>query len=368
MKRMMIPITALMLLSVVAWSATADDIFLSPPGISSPDADNFEVYLKAHPEDESQRATAIRWYARRLECKPFALTRLKYHTLKMIEHHPANTEIYFRNASAFYLDRTYLRDVISRFEAQVKAGRKEPELLWMLALTCERAAIPPKWCDEEAKARFLRYYGLPESTAFPAEIDMPLAEKAIGYFRAAITAAGDDRFYAPFYSDQLADLLLDLGRNAEAVAVCKGALPNADETSKPGLLVVYGRSLKEVGSLDQAREAFSQVRGCDKEGFEGGPGCDTTEAETYLGLMSLDEHNPAEAAKWLLSSCRVQRCCHSTCGGFSLNLANKVLDAGEYKAVSRFCRTVLDDFTPDDEEATALLKRAQDAKKAAGKG
>jgi tetratricopeptide (TPR) repeat protein len=275
--------------------------------------------------------------------------------------------IYVYNGSAFYLDRAYCLEVISKLEEQVKAGHKESELLWILAMTCERAAVPPKWCDEEDRARFLRYYGLPDSTTFPSEIDMSMAERAIGYYRSAITAAGEDRFYVAFYSRQLADLLLDLDRQTEAVGVCEKALPNADETSKPGLLVTYGKALRTAGRLDKAKEVLKQVRSCDKEGNEGGPGCDTTEAETLVGLIALDESNTAEAARWLLSSCKVQECCHSTTKGFSLNLARKLLDAGEYDAVIKFCRIVLDKFTPDQEETKALLKQALDAKKAGKK-
>ncbi|HET6453237.1 MAG TPA: hypothetical protein VFI02_02430 [Armatimonadota bacterium] len=316
--------------------------------------DKFEPYLEKHPEDEARRMAAMVWYSRRHEDPK----RLKYHTLLMIKYHPSNDHIYYENSSAFFAGPAYRSEVIGSLEKQLERSHSEQELYWILAMTCEQGAIPPvSTGDPATRTRFLRYYGLPQNTVLPTKIDHALADKAIGYYKEAITVANGDRFYAPFYSRQLADLFLELDKPEEAVKTCKSSINLADEISKPGLLVTYGQSLRKTSDLTGAKIVLRQVRGCDKE--EDGPGCNTTDAETLLGLIALQEHDVSAANRFLLSSCNVHKCCHNTTKGFSLRLAEKLLDAGQYDSVTQFCTIVLRDFTPGQPETQRLLDRAK---------
>jgi predicted Zn-dependent protease len=278
----------------------------------------------------------------------------------MIKYHPDNMHIYFENISAFYVNPKYKLEVIHLLEEQVAAGRSGHGVYWNLALTCERGATPLADASPEGKARFLEYYSLPPGTEIPHEVDKELTEKAVGYFRKAISNSGSNNFYFAFYSEQLAGLLSKLGRYEEAAGVCRDALPRAEEISKPDLMVTYGSSLRRSGKAKEAKEVLNKVRRCDKEGFEKGPGHATHNAETILGLIAMDANDLKEAKKHLLASCKVQKCPHNITKGLRLDLAQKLLAAGESRAVATYCSAVLHDFTPDQKETLDLLHQAEE--------
>ena len=77
---------------------------------------------------------------------------------------------------------------------------------------------------------------------------------------------------------------------------------------------------------------------------------------TRLGLIALESGDVIEAKKLLLASADVQRCCHNSTRGMPLNLAKRLQEAGEYEAVIRYCRLVLDRFTPNQVETKKLLQ------------
>ena len=314
---------------------------------------SFEPFLEDNPEDRWRRVAALNWYSREGD-----IDRLKHHTARMIEHHPAEMMIRFANSTAFYQDREYLLRVVDQLEGRLAEGAREHGLYWNLAAICEKGATPPVNDDPQRRARFLRYYGLPDDTVLLREVDNGLAAKAVQYFRDAIdTAAGDD-FYVVFYSEQLVGLLRALDRNAEAVQVCERALRHADSVAAPDFFATYGECLWSTRKIEKAKQILKSVRSRDTEGFSRGPGHATTRAETYLGLISLREGDVAGARDLLLSSCQVQQCCHNITKGFPLLLAYELLEAGERDAVVEFCRIVERDFTPDRPEIQALLDQA----------
>ncbi len=324
---------------------------------------SFEPFLEQNPEDRARRVAALKWCMREGD-----IDRLKHHTEKLIEHHPAEMMIRFANSTAFYQDRAYLLRVVGQLEGRLAEGVTEHRLYWNLAGICKQGAIPPVDDDPEQRARFLGYYGLAEDTVLLREIDHGLAAKAVQYFRAAIdTAAGDD-FSVVFYSEQLIRLLRELDRTEEAVQACERALPHADSVGDPDFFTTYGECLWSTRKIDEAKQVLKSVRKRDTEGFSRGPGHATTRAETYLGLISLREGDVAGARDRLLSSCHVQQCCHNITKGFSLILANELFEAGERDAVAEFCRIVDRDFTPDRPEIQSLLDRALEPAQQASAG
>jgi len=316
--------------------------------------EKFEPFLREHPEDETRREAALVWYSRRES----NTDKLRYHTLEMVKHHPANMDIFWANASAFFAKPDYRLEVIRNLEDQVAAGHTQHEVYLNLAITCEQGAIPPVAENPESRSRFLRYYGLPEDTQLPTEVDRLLAGKAVQYFEFALSTSEADDFYAAFYSEQLADLLMRLGEPEKAAVICEKALPHVTDMTRAHFLVTYGRCLRESGNTARAKEILAQVRGCDKDGFNKGPGSATASAETALGLIAMEEGDIETAKKYLLSSCNVQRDCGNITGGLSLELARKLFDAGERDVVAEYCQQVLSKFTPDQEETKNLLHRA----------
>lgn len=313
---------------------------------------SFEPFLEKNPKDHAARVAALNWYMGEGD-----IDGLKRHTALMIEHHPAEATIKFANGAAFYQDRQFLISAIEQLEARLAAGAEGHGVYWNLAGLCEKGAIPPVGVDPQQRAEFLRYYGLPDDTVLLHEVDEELAAKAVQYFRDAIDAASKDDFYVVFYSEQLATLLRRLDRNEEAVQVCERALPHVDKSADPDFLTTYGEALWSLWKLDEAKEVLTSVRKHDAEGFEGGPGHATTMAETYLGLIALQEGDLTGAGNLLLSSARVHHCCHNITKGFPLILARRLLEAGERNAVAEFCRVVDRDFTPDRPEVRALLEQ-----------
>jgi tetratricopeptide (TPR) repeat protein len=321
---------------------------------------DLEAYLTKHPEDESKREEALRTYSR----YSVNLERLKYHTFQMINHHPSNNYIVWQNSTSFYMDRQFALDVVSRLEGQVTARNAVRDIYWMIADICARVAVPPTFDDAASREHFLSYYGLPKDTRFPSEADKALVEKSIRYYRLAIEAAANDSFHTALYSQQLGSLLDKLHRTDEAITVIKAVLPARDGTTRTSLLVTYGDCLKKVGKTEEAKLTLKEVRANDHEGFGDGPGCDTTKAENTLGMIALEEGKTAEACRYLLSSCNVQRCCHSITWGLPLKLAKRLLEKGQYDCVIRYCRTVLSEFASGEKETESVLQQALSAKKA----
>ncbi len=322
--------------------------------VAEPSASYLESYLKGHPADERKRVQVIKLYGR----PPLNVKRLRYHTFQLIKYHPSNPNIYFWSSSAFYIDPKYRAEVISRLEGQLRKGHTSHHVYWVLARTCDQGAIPPTLDGPEDRAAFMEYNMLPKNTRLPSVIDQRLAKKAIAYYRLAIRKCGGDPFWVSFYSEQLADLMLALGRVQEATTVCRKALPYAEHISRPQSMVTYGWCLEYAGKLAEAKKVLEQVRACDKGGENGGPGYCTTEAETDLGLIALKEGKPHEAAQHLVAASKVQRCCQSMTSGLPLTLARKLLSVGQTDAVITYCRTALSDFCPGQKDAKELLNRA----------
>ena len=108
-----------------------------------PGPEKFEPFLREHPDDELQREAAIQWYA----WKAHDFERLRYHTLEMVERHPGNLQIFFKNSTEF-LDRpSYEAEELHRLEERVKT-KPSSGAYWMLALTCQRRAVPPDLSTE----------------------------------------------------------------------------------------------------------------------------------------------------------------------------------------------------------------------------
>lgn len=318
-------------------------------------AADLEAYLVKHPADEKKREEALWLYSGH---EFFRLDRLKYHTFGMIEHHPGNNHIVWQNATAFYADREYALDVVSRLEDQAARGHGDREVYWLIAYIAGRAAIPPVFDDADERRSFMSYFRLPETATFPSAPDEALAEKSIRYYRLAIEAAHKDSFYAPFYATQLGGVLMRLNRFKDALAVYQSVLPVTNPVARPSFLVAYGICLRKLGRCTAAKAVLVKVRGAEHEGFQDGPACETTRAENILGEMALDEGSDGDACKYLLSSCKVQRCCHNITQGLPLKLAKALLQKGQYDAVVKYCKTALTGFVPGDPETQSVLKRA----------
>ena len=313
--------------------------------------EHFEPYLNEHPDDEARRAAAVVWYQRRDR----NAEKLKHHTLQLAQHHPENTMIYFSNVSAFYIAPAYRREVCDRLERQVENGQAKASTFWMLGKMYGQAAIPPLEDKSPARReRFFRYFGLPADTPLPTEIDNALAERAVGYYRRAIQQS--DQFWGRTSSQSLANLLIKLEKPEEAVAVCEAQLRAVEKEGKPDFLVTYGHALQLAEQTQEAVRVLRQVRKLDHEGFGRGPAHATTAALTQLGLIALETGDVIEAKKLLLASADVQRCCHNSTKGMPLKLAKRLQGAGECEAVIRYCRLVLDRFTPNQVETQKLLE------------
>ncbi len=317
--------------------------------------DRFELYLKTHPEDETRRSAAVVWYQRRER----DVEKLKHHTLLLAEHHPGNMYIFFSSTSAFYADPAYRIEVSSILEKHVEDGTAEASTYWMLGEMYERAAMPPKFYDEGARQRFLRYYGLPENPPLPDSLDVTTAETATTYYRRAMEET--DEFWHQAAARSLVGLLVRLDKPKEAADICKAKLDTTHDVVRPDFLVTCGHALHKAGQTKEARRVLRNVPDVDHEGFEGGPAHATADAFTRLGLISVELGDLKEAAGMLLASADVQKCCHNTTKGMPLELATRLYDAGEFTAVAEYCKLVLDRFAPEQPETQALLGRCQSA-------
>jgi tetratricopeptide (TPR) repeat protein len=318
----------------------------------------FEPFLAEHPGNEARRIAAMHWYFGKLAENHEGLEELKHHTLRMVEHHPDNNDIFIYNVSACYLDPEYRRVLIDRLEKQLNEGHKSAAVYSNLAGLCRTGALPLVGDDEDERQRIFRYYGLPKDTQLITEVDQQLAQKAVAYFRSAVEAATEEDSYVALYSGQLANLLLALDRTEEAAEACEATLPHVSDSSRPDFLVAYGRCLSNAGRLEDAKRILQQVRAAEEKGYEQGPGHATTSAESQLGFIALKEGDRVAAKNYLLSSCDVKKCCHNTTMGFSLDLADALFEEREYDAVITFCRAVLERFTPNQPETKRLLELA----------
>ncbi len=328
--------------SMTAWMSLSDE---------EKRPEHFEPYLSKHPDDEARRTAAVVWYQRRDR----NAEKLKHHTLQLAEYHPENTMIYFSNVSAFYIAPAYRREVCNRLEHHIENGEAKASTFWMLGKMYGQAAIPP--LDDKSPARrerFFRYFGLPEDTPIPTETDTALAERAASNYRRAIQQS--DQFWGRMSAESLANLLITLEKPEEAVAVCEAQLSSVQKEEDPDFLVTYGHALQLAEQTQEAVRVLRQVRKLDHEGFGRGPAHATTAALTQLGLIALESGDVIEAKKLLLASADVQRCCHKSTKGMPLKLAKKLQEAGECEAVIRYCRLVLDRFTPNQVETKKLLE------------
>lgn len=327
--------------SITAWMSLSDE---------EKRPEHFEPYLNEHPDDEARRTAAVVWYERRDR----NAEKLKHHTLQLAAHHPGNTMIYFSNVSAFYTDPAYRREVCNRLEHHVENEEAKASTFWMLGKMYGQAAIPP--LDDKSPARrerFFRYFGLPADTPIPTETDTALAERAASNYRRAIQQS--EQFWGRMSAESLANLLITLERPEEAIAICEAQLRSVGKEEDPDFLVTYGHALQLAEQTQEAVDVLRQVRKLDHEGSGRGPAHATTAALTQLGLIALESGDVIEANKLLLASANVQRCCHNTTKGMPLKLAKRLQEAGECEAVIRYCRLVLDRFTPNQVETKKLL-------------
>lgn len=316
--------------------------------------EGLEPYLEKHPDDADRRTAALIWYSRR----QFDPERLKHHTFEMIKHHPASMHIHFENVSLFYREPEYRDKVIKALEDQVKQGGADHRIHWILAMACEQGAVPRTFDDAESRKRFLRYFQLPDDTKLPTKLNEELADKALRYYRLAIDGAEAES--KKLYSTQAVKLFATLEKPREGVEFGRAmfkSVPSLREEA--GFLYAFGRSLKDIGETNEAVKTLKRVRPLDKEGFDGGAACTTMRAELLLGEAALSAGDTKLAAKHLLASVDVQRCCHNSTQGVSLGLAERLLDVGERRTVIEFCEQALNKFVPGQPETKALLDRAR---------
>ncbi len=317
----------------------------------------FERYLEQHPEDETYREAALKWYSR--EEKDFE--GLKRHTFEMIEYHPFNVHLLMTNARAFSENPEYVREVVNRLEEKVVENEPDHQGYYLLALICKQGVFPQPFTNGDDKEWFCDKYGSATDEPVLTEAEQVMAHKAVTYFQSAIShvTEKDDPYFISYYTEQLADLLCKMGEAEEAVELCEKILPTLDEDDKPDFLNTYATCLLKIGNREKAKEVFQQVRESDHEGHKGGAGHATACAETMLGLMALEQGDKKEAVHWLLSSCDIEPCSHILAQGFPLLLARRLLEQGEADYVTRFCETVLENVTKEDEDVEALYSQAQ---------
>ena len=346
-------------------------LLAAPPG-----PEKFEPYLREHPDDELQREAAIQWYA----WNTHDLERLRYHTLEMVERHPSNMQIYFKNGTEFLAKPDYHAEVLHRLEERVKT-KPSHGAYWMLALICQRRAVPPDFSTEAKKRRFLSYNLLESEAGLPKQVDPILVDKTIEYFKKAVALAIEDesrhhndallaedaRWHQNFYARQLVDFYTKLKRHAEALELCQTLARRKENLSDAEFLLTYGQSLYATGHGDDAEKWLTRVRSNDHEGAQRGPARTTVKAETTLGLIAIDRDDLAKAAEHLEASTKVQKCCNNGADDFPTVLAAKLLEKDRPAPVVRYCETVLRDFTPDEDAFKALLKNAKAAQQKSAK-
>jgi hypothetical protein len=343
---------------------------------AAPGPEKFEPYLREHPDDELQREAAIQWYA----WKPHDFERLRHHTLEMVERHPSNMQIFFKNSTEFLARPDYHAEVLHRLEARVKT-KPSHGAYWMLALICQRRPVPPDFSTEAKKRRFLSYNMLESDANLPKQVDPVLVSKTIEYFKKAVGLATEDesrdskepvlaesaRWHQNFYARQLVDFYTTLNRHGDALELCRMLARRNENLSDAEFLLTYGRLFYASGQRDDAEKWLARVRPNDHEGFQHGPAHATVAAETELGLIALERGNLTKALEHLEASTKVEKCCHNTTGGFPTTLAEALLERGQPSPVARYCETVLRGFTPGEETFKTLLRRSKAAQKKSAK-
>lgn len=315
----------------------------------------FEAFLKKHPANEASRETALRWYRNnsRMHYK-----RLRYHTFQMIQYHPSNREIYEANISVYYSHPGYRLEVISLLEISLYRKRSDQFKIYTnLANICEDGAIPPPLMPAR-RIRFCTYMDLPPDVMLPRRVNLLLAYKAIRYFRKATEAPC--RADSNLNAIQLAQLLRELGRIDEALRVCEKTMPHVYPGLKSWLLLTYGLCLRSANRSEEAEQILKKVRQFDDEWFNG-PGTDTMRADIQLGLLALHQGDTATASQYLLSSVQVHTF-HIRNGADGLpigfQLARLLYYQGRHKEVATWCRIILKQFWPNQNETKALLFRS----------
>lgn len=309
-----------------------------------------EAFLEKNPEDLSRRMGILLHlaYGERRDPK-----KLRLHTLELIKRLPSAFDIPSYNDSEFFRNPTYRDEIVEALSDQLGKGFLDAEIHGNLAWMLGRAAIPI--ADPIA---FREWTELDPNTPVPEKLDDDLLERATEHYRTAIKLSPDP-FDKATHAESLATLLSDAGQLEEAIRAFQIAseLNSNEEYDRAGLLVNYGECLIKMGRFAGAREKLSIVRENDTEGFEGGPGCKTIEAEILLGHIASNTGNYQTAAEHLIHSTDVQRCCHSTTRGFPTYLAKELVEH-EPKAVSEFCDIVLNNFTPGASDIEKLRSAA----------
>jgi tetratricopeptide (TPR) repeat protein len=287
--------------------------------------------------------------------------KCQQYTLEMAKHHPANPIIYFRTVREFYLDTEFRDEVIGALEAQIPDHEGEAGLLWNLARITEREAIPPlpKDASKERRARWFRYFGIPRATQIPTTPDYELAAKAEHYYREAISLVEGDEFYYSFYSGHLADLLADVGRESEAIALYEEAIRSTPKEYRPDLHEELGHLHRSRGDFAKAAASYRRAIRTDRVGYENS-GHVTANSYNALGLMAFEKGNIRRAERMLLrAATKSNPCCHNTTWGMPLRLARQLVEYGRYQAPKRYLELVLKKFTPCRQEVLDLLGQAK---------
>ncbi len=327
----------------------------------------FEPLLRKEPATEVARSNAIKYYVR-----PLNFERLRHHTLQMAKNFPANSDIEPYNRTAFHAHPRYRQEVADALEAQLKSRKHiEVEHYFTLGSIYHLGAFPPPK-DKESRERFKKYYHLPPEIVLPTEFNYAQAKKSIHYYSLAVETAKANRddpekaFYIGFSTEHLANVLRRSGAVKESIAVCEDALPLANEISKPGLLLAYGRCLRTAGELVKAKQIFKQIRKIDNE-WMNGPGATTMQAEAALGSLALEEKGVKQATQYLLSSTKVKTYNFTGWNGlpYNFSLAQKLLEVGQHETVIQYCHTMLSNFRKENKELNELLQKATQAQRKA---
>jgi tetratricopeptide (TPR) repeat protein len=293
-------------------------------------------------------------------------SQAKLHTyvMQLVESHPDVSDIYFRTVTSFYIHPDFRDEVIVALESQAAKSPKVAGIYWNLAQIYSRKAIPPfaKDASEQEKQKWFQYYGVPADTPIPTEIDHEAAAKSEDNYRKAIAIAKDDKFYFSFYSGQLAELLIDLDRGAEAIPVLEKAIAATGEEYRAELHNSLGDLYAEQGNDRQAKAQYLKAIATDKLSDEE-TGCQTVHAYTELGLIALKQQDFPEAEQMLLKSAEPDPCCHTKTRGMPLRLAEALINKGYYSVPRQYLETVLNKFTPERREVIDLLARAKSGAK-----
>jgi len=306
-----------------------------------------EDHLREHPDDLSRRIGIL---MRLGYGDNHDSTKLRHHTLELIKRLPHSMDIVAANHGECFRHPGYRDELVVALSAQLGQGFKDAGIHTNLGDIFGHAALPITEPE-----RFCEWNELPPDTPLPEKLDEEKLDRAILHYEAAAKLSDDS-----IPAERLAQLLSNANRLDAAIPAFEKAMEMIPEQSRASVLVDYGECLAKAKRTKEAIAMLEQVRDCDTEGFENGPGCHTMEAETLLGHLALERKDQRGAVKHLLASTDVQGCCHNTTRGFPMSLARELMDR-EPKAVAEFCQTVLDDFTPQHEGFRRMLKDVEKA-------